>query len=387
MRILFVSNAPWAATGYGTQTKLILPVLRDLGCDVALLAYYGLDGGMVHYDGIPVYSGGMTPFGNDVMRGHAKRFGADVVLSLMDVWVQEKWGLRAQAEGWLFVPWLPIDHETAPQVVLDQLEGAHEALAFSRFGEDRLRQAGVLNVRTIPLAVDTKLYQPGDQASARRSLKLPLDRFIIGMVAQNNTHPSRKCIPEQVLAFSRFKRTCPDALLYLHMLDSEVNGGVNLRKLLASVGLRMEEDVIITSPYDIVTGWPEEAMVQLYQSLDVLTAASVGEGFGLPIVEAQACGVPVVTSSNTTGPELTFAGYTVQTMHPYWTPLGAWTSFPNVDELAGIYVTLYTDRYRPGKWDHMRLQARHGAEAYDVRTIADTYWRPLIDDLRKARET
>ena len=33
-----------------------------------------------------------------------------------------------------------------------------------------------------------------------------------------------------------------------------------------------------------------------YGALDVLSCCSFGEGFGLPIMEAQACGVPVITT-------------------------------------------------------------------------------------------
>ena len=34
----------------------------------------------------------------------------------------------------------------------------------------------------------------------------------------------------------------------------------------------------------------EEAMASWYNGLDVLSLCSYGEGFGLPLIEAQACG-------------------------------------------------------------------------------------------------
>jgi len=39
---------------------------------------------------------------------------------------------------------------------------------------------------------------------------------------------------------------------------------------------------------------PEEKLVKAYNSLDVFVMTSEWEGFGLPILEAQKCGVPVV---------------------------------------------------------------------------------------------
>ncbi len=40
----------------------------------------------------------------------------------------------------------------------------------------------------------------------------------------------------------------------------------------------------------------EDEMVSVYHSADLLVFPSTSEGFGLPIIEAQACGVPVITS-------------------------------------------------------------------------------------------
>lgn len=44
------------------------------------------------------------------------------------------------------------------------------------------------------------------------------------------------------------------------------------------------------------TGISDEELADLYRSAAVVSFPSTAEGFGLPIIEAQACGVPVVTS-------------------------------------------------------------------------------------------
>jgi glycosyltransferase involved in cell wall biosynthesis len=41
---------------------------------------------------------------------------------------------------------------------------------------------------------------------------------------------------------------------------------------------------------------PDEAVGDVYRSSDLLLFPSFAEGFGMPIIEAQACGIPVVTS-------------------------------------------------------------------------------------------
>jgi glycosyltransferase involved in cell wall biosynthesis len=49
---------------------------------------------------------------------------------------------------------------------------------------------------------------------------------------------------------------------------------------------------------------PDEKMRQTYTEADLLLYPSRWEGFGLPVLEAFACGVPVVTSNTTSLPEV-----------------------------------------------------------------------------------
>ncbi len=52
-------------------------------------------------------------------------------------------------------------------------------------------------------------------------------------------------------------------------------------------------------------------MVDAYNAMDVLTNVALGQGFGIPILEAQACGTPVIVGDWTSMSELCFAGWKV----------------------------------------------------------------------------
>ena len=54
-RILWHSVAPWAPSGYGQQTKVFAPRIRDLGHHVAISAYWGLEGSVLNWGGMSVY--------------------------------------------------------------------------------------------------------------------------------------------------------------------------------------------------------------------------------------------------------------------------------------------------------------------------------------------
>lgn len=63
---------------------------------------------------------------------------------------------------------------------------------------------------------------------------------------------------------------------------------------------RLRED---GTAYECHVDVPREEILQQYRRADVVVFASTYEGFGLPIIEAQAIGRPVVTSTNSAMPE------------------------------------------------------------------------------------
>jgi glycosyltransferase involved in cell wall biosynthesis len=334
---------------------------------------------------VTVYPSGPLPYGNDMVRGHAGMFEADVVVSLMDVWVQEYWGRKLSHDNVLFCPWLPVDQEPAPRLVVERLHKAHQPIAMSLFGRRMLQDAGVANVAYVPHVYDQRVHKPGDRAAARRALGLPEDRYIIGMVMANKGTPARKCWAEQLRAYAELRRRLPQAWLYLHTLLQPTEQGIDLERLLANLGLEPGRDYGYTNAYEYIVGWQESRLATLMQAVDILSNASMGEGFGVPILEAQACGTPVVTTACTSMPELTWAGVCVEKTHPYWTPLEAWAYMPDVPSLVEAYQALYERLSDPAQATELRTAAVRGAAPYEAATVRDAFWAPLLAGWREAR--
>ena len=381
LRILYQSNAPWAATGYGVQGKHLVPRLKALGHETAYFAFYGLQGGTLNLDGTPIFPMGHRAWGEDILPAHMRSFRAQVHISLMDVWVTEHYGRLAREYGWIWCPWTPIDQEPVPRLVIERLEGAHTVLPYAKNGEDNLRRAGVVNVRYIPHGVDTMTFRPMNQAEARAKLHLPQEAFIVGMVAANKGLPSRKCFPEQMLAFAQFKRTHPDALMYIHTLSGPEQGGVDFSELVPRCGLTLGRDVVFSDQYGYIMGYPEASMAQIYNAVDVLSLTSMGEGFGIPLIEAQACGIPVVTAKNTAMTELTFAGVCVDRQYPFFTPLGSWAMIPDYRAVAEAYDQMYDALQHPAEAHELAEKARDGALKFDWDRVVADFWQPFLADL------
>lgn len=362
-----------------------MPRLQALGHELAYFAFYGLQNGVLNIEGVPIYPMGTHPWGADVIDAHMKHFKADLLITLMDVWVTDQFGKHSEREGWLWAPWTPIDQEPPPPLVLERLQGAHTVLPYAEHGERQLRAAGVENVRYIPHGVDTTLFRPGsadEKRAARERFGIPEDRFVIGMVAANKGWPSRKNFPEQLLAFRQFKDSGhPDALMYLHTLKSTAHGGVDFAQLLWRLELVEGEDVLFCDQYGYTLGMPEPKMAQLYQAFDVLSLVSMGEGFGIPLIEAQASGIPVVTAHNTAMTELTFAGIRIEKQHPFWTQLGSWAMLPDVGEIAAAYAEMYDMLRDPFRALELSERARAGALTFDWDSVVQRFWKPFLEDL------
>src|SRR5512139_4213165 len=202
MRISWFSNAPWARTGYGNQTMLFCPRIKALGHEVAITAFYGLEGGILNWNGIPVYPRAYHPYGNDVMAAHAAHFHADIMITLIDAWVYD---LNIIPDGMRWTPWFPVDHDPCPKAVLNKVARAWSRIVYSRFAERQIKEAG-LDCYYVPHGVDTNDYKPGSMAEMREQLQWPQDKFIVGMVAANKGNPSRKAFVENIQAFAELKK-------------------------------------------------------------------------------------------------------------------------------------------------------------------------------------
>jgi glycosyltransferase involved in cell wall biosynthesis len=376
VKILWVSNAPWYPTGYGQQTALFAPRIRRLGYDIAIFAFCGLQGGRIQWRGIRIYPGASDVWGNDIAIGHARdHFGqsAGVVITLVDVWPLDCFH-TAEIH---VASWTPVDHDPAPPPVLKYFETTKAIpIAMSRFGERRLKESG-LDPLYIPHGIDTKSFRLMDRTEARAIIGLPPDKFVIGMVAANKGTPSRKSLGEAIEAYARFYERRPESVLYLHTERTGVFQGINIDTLVKQLGLP-DSSVAFCNQYNYWLSFPAERMCATFNAMDVLLNPARGEGFGIPIIEAQACGTPVIVSDFTSMPELAGVGWKV-TGQRSWTPLGSWQLTPDVGDIVLQLEKAYDSRGNPA----MRDAARDFATQYDADHVTGTYWKPALDAIQE----
>ena len=354
-RILWQSTAPWAPSGYGSQTALWAQKLTEMGHQVIISSFWGLNGSATQWNGILVLPGFGGNYCSPSLQQHARHVQPDLVITLGDVWVLDPNVLRELPVA----HWLPGDcrpMSTADRNVVEA--GGSRLIAMSRFGQERFRDAG-FPARYVPHAIDMGLFKPAeDRAGVRERCGIPADAFVIGVNAANND-AIRKAPGEMLLAFAKFTQTHPEAILSLHT-GVRQDGGQDMEAIAENLGIT--DRVRVVDQYRYAAGMVEpEDLAEWYGCLDVLCAATFGEGFGLPIVEAQACGVPVITTRCSSMEELNPDGLSVGG-EPFWNGVHrAWWIRPSISELVGTFEQAFEQR---GGVDRVKL--RESVAQYEV---------------------
>lgn len=374
MRILWHGISPYRRTGYGVQTRLFAPLIRDLGHTVAVAQM-----GAPHpqdtrgrFDGIPVIGPGPGEYGLPPRAQIRAALGGepDLVIVLKDMWVlpAEQY-IRYNTAGWCNIDCDPMGE---PDRAFFEISGAHP-VAVSQHGRASMRQAGLKDASYVPHGIDTEFWRPGDQREARELLGLPPGAFIAGLNAMNLGQVSRKALYEQLAAFASFHgKLQPGSLLLAHT-EPEHPEGLNLRRIVDRLGIA---DAVNFGAHRNMS---EFQMLTWYRSLDVLLNATCGEGFGVPIIEAEACGIPVIGTECTSMPELipSGSGWLVHGQ-PFWNEhhVATWT-VPAIGQITAKLAQAVANRGHTGR----AAIARAHVLKYDAAQITREHWKPLLEEL------
>ena len=383
MRLLVSSNAAWSNTGYGAPIKYLLPRLAALPLferpeDIALFAWYGLHGGTINVGPHTVYPGYGDAYGTDVIGQHARHFGADVVVTLIDQWTQE--GTGAKVAPAKYCPWFPVDTDPVSPRILECLEGVHTPVVYSRFGERMLRDAGVVSAY-VPHGVEPEVFKVLDEetvAAFRREVFGEASHVSV-MVAANKGF-DRKAFQVQLRAWQAFAQEEPGAVLYLHTDPTTAASGVDLLALVEALDIKGR--VIFPDRYSLtMIGYPAEYLALIYNAADVLLAASMTEGFGVPLIEAQACGTPVITTDFASMPELMRWGTAVGPLDLFWVDkLGSWWAWP---DWRGVRDALFNVGRMKAQSERKKRLAVSGAihQQYSWDVVVGEHWRRVLEQI------
>lgn len=326
LKIIFVGDAA-CSTGFAVCTHQLCDRLHANGHDVTVLGinYYGKphDYPYTIYPCVDPLDGSRMVCGEQRLPKLIARLKPDVVIILQDPWnirgymieIEEQLGDTINVPRPIMIGWLAVDAKN--QISGKQCNQLDHVVAWTQFGIDELRAGGYTGDHSIiGLGVDTSIYYPMiseymgrsmDRVEVRQSKLsdgtpvlpegIPLDSFIVGMVGRNQVRKRLDLALEYFAEWIKSK-SIDNAYLYLHVGPTG-ESGCDIQALCRYYGIK----VIVSSP-PVSAAVTADDMRLIYNCFDVLWSVSQGEGWGLPVLEAMACGIPCLV--------------------PDWSGLGEW---------------------------------------------------------------
>jgi glycosyltransferase involved in cell wall biosynthesis len=237
-----------------------------------------------------------------------ERRPAAVVLLHELVYCHE-WAGRLRACGWLgpIVGYFPVYGPVLSQLEVRALRVMDVRVALSRYGAHVVKDHGFPCI-AVHLGVDARRFRPAP-GPARQRIRESLGwdgRFVVAYVARNRWNKQQpKLLHAARILIDRGVR---DVLVYLHCVPylghpHWVPGTGYVEQEHDLMGLRTDLGLagVLCFPEDLrdqTEGIPEDRLVRLLQGSDCVAHVAHGEGFGLPLVEGLACGLPVVFTAD-----------------------------------------------------------------------------------------
>jgi len=194
--------------------------------------------------------------------------------------------------------------------VADALGAGVIVITPSNFSRDRLIASGVPAERAVvvPHGVDTQVFRPcgaAERMVQRQKRGFAADDFVFLNVGALY---DRKGIPALLKAFAAIARRHEHARLVLKGVDSVYGSRAAVAAMMAQLSEAERlavKDKVLYRGGELSYG----DLADLYRSADVLVSPYQLEGFNLPVLEAIACGLPVICTAGGPTDDFTRDGF------------------------------------------------------------------------------
>jgi len=193
---------------------------------------------------------------------------------------------------------IPLVYEKgfSSDINLNGLKRADRIITISEFSKNEIiKYVGYPKdkIDVVYPAVDHKIYTKSRGKKILKNLNIPPDSRIILYVGSEQP---RQNVPNVIKAFSKLKKQISDIKLVKIGRPQFYGAREEI--------LGLVDDLNLTKDVFFIDYVSEEDLPRWYNAADVLVYPCEYAGFGLPPLEAMACGTPVITSNTTSLPEV-----------------------------------------------------------------------------------
>lgn len=397
-RILWVNDASWKGTGYGTYGHEVLTRLHavpefevaELACYVDMSDPQASNQPWKVYPNRPLEGAEdyetylahpSRVFGDHTFNQVCLDFMPDIVMDIRDWWMFE-YQQRSPFRDffhWAIMP--TVDAMPQNPQWMNTFATADSVFAYSEFGRDvMLEQSDKINFIDVASPAASEKFSPvADKRAHKDSMGLDADSIIVGTIMRNQR---RKLYPDLFEAFRQFldfsKRN--DVFLYCHTYYPDIGWEIPelldrfelSNRVLFSYKCPKCEQISVDFYKDSVcycgnckelsnrlvgieNSVNTEELAKIYNLFDLYVQYANSEGFGMPQLEAAYCGVPVM-SMNYSAMESVIKNIGAITLNPLHLSMecetGCYRAIPDNEELVDRLMT-YTNSL---KYTGVRLE-------------------------------
>jgi glycosyltransferase involved in cell wall biosynthesis len=298
-----LGDSPFIHTGFGIVNNHAMKALLEEGHELVIIGAQDTEKRETR-DGvtfIPIDSMTVDMMGWAKVPKVVREHHPDAVSIVADPATVTAWLMQTSLNGLPAIVYTPV--EGAPmnlrwtQTFINRQPTS--VITVTKYGQDILSEYGITAKWAYHGVDDDFQPQNPEQVKMNRDAVGWEDKFVVMCVAQN---VRRKQWPRLFEAIALLKKRHPDIVLYAHTVafNNFWLDGHDLPQLAAQMGI---ENHVIFSPKHtehnasvplLGVGYP--GLVDFYNMADVFCMPSQVEGFGLPLAEAMACGLPVITT-------------------------------------------------------------------------------------------
>lgn len=336
--------------------------------------------------------------GTDTLEILIRKTGVKVVFSVGDIWDVYKIAELKNNIGFVWVAYTPVESapysshsllSRGPNVYVDvakTVKNIDHVVAYTDFGRFAIQDMSGVAPERVYHGVDLEYMHPVDKTAAKARVGVDKDVILFMALKSNSARAGFDTLLDAWQSYlAKCERMHTDLArrshLYIH--TNAQGNGFPLEFMIRDRNL--EGTVSYPEKMMLGEGYPADSVRNFYQAADVFLSTTRGEGFGLNVLEAMACGTPAIVPDYAGPAEWGKGSLITVPIAAYYQPEFTDTRFAIVDDKK-MADEMFKLANNPGKRREWGNKGRTRAEAFPWSAFEAAY-QPIFDKAFKQAES